>query len=102
MKITKKIFAIIIFAVHVLSLLLPELALPVTAESAKNKEQKIFSHATMEDKFADDSVMVVLKNEASINYLDTQKIDFPEIKQKSIRNISQSKGKQVRAMVEVT
>lgn len=99
MKITKKIFAIIIFAVHVLSWLLPELAFSATAESAKNKEQKIYSNATIEDEFADDSVMVVLKNEASLTYLDTQKIDFPEIKQKSIRNISQSKGKRVQAMI---
>ena len=44
-----------------------ELALTAFADKAMKMEQKVYCGVTMDDAFADDSILVVLKNEASLD-----------------------------------
>ena len=63
-------------------------------------EQKVYSQATLDDAFADNRILVMLTNEASLSYLETGAAHFPELQHKSARNLSAFKGKQVRSMIE--
>lgn len=71
----------------------------IVPESTNNAEQKVYSTATLDDAFADNRILVILTNEASLNYLETGTVQFPELLHKSARNLSTFKGKQVRRMV---
>ncbi len=75
-------------------------AISVLADDSSTEEQKIYSNATMEDAFADNYIMVVLNNEASLDYLQTEKIDFSEIKTARIESFTSPRGKDIKAMVD--
>ena len=47
-------------------------AISVLANDSAAEEQKIYCNATMEDAFADNYIMVVLNNEASLKCLETE------------------------------
>ena len=64
MKIQKKLLILVLCAAMILTLDAFEIIIPALAAPIE-KEQKIYSQATIEDEFADNSVIVVLKNEAS-------------------------------------
>ena len=76
------------------------MVLTVLAESTESEEQKIYSDATVDDAFADNSILVVLSNEASLDNLGTEKLNFTESNLKNVRDLTSSRGKQIKAMVD--
>lgn len=92
----RKAILLYICAVLVFPLRVSELALSVTA---KSKEHKAYCNATMEEEFADDRILVVLSNKASLENLETGNVDFSEIKPKGARNLTSNHGQRVKTMV---
>ena len=62
-------------------------------------EPKILSTATAEENFADNHVLVVLNNKASLNFKSYSTADFKEIKCADVRDLSTGKKKQVEEKV---
>lgn len=54
----------------------------------------------MENEFADNRVMVVLTNEASLNYLQTETFETQELSVGHIESFTSPRGKQIKAMVD--
>lgn len=63
---------------------------------------KIYCTATIEDNFADDCVLVVLTNEASLSPNDYTAADFPEISCIGVSNLTQSATNHARAKLAGT
>ena len=99
MKNWKRIIALFVCAVMLFSAEEIGMICSVFAEQIQ-REEKTFSQATVKDAFVDNHVVVVLNNEASLDFLQTEEIDFSEVKHKNIRNISNAKGKRIEAMIE--
>ena len=81
MKKTKKLLSVFLSAVMLLSVftLTGTYAEDEFIEDEPVEEEKIFCKATLEDDFADDRVIVVLKNSVSRLLQDYDKSSFPEI-----------------------
>lgn len=62
-----------------------------------SKEEKIYSTATLEDDFADNRVLVVLTNEASVSLQNYGLSDFSEINCNRVSNLTQSATDLVQA-----
>ncbi len=63
-----------------------------------NNDEKIFCNATVEDDFATDRLLIVLKNETSLNFDEYNTIDISElskIKTKNIREITSTKSEKI-------
>ncbi|MBQ9930183.1 MAG: S8 family serine peptidase [Oscillospiraceae bacterium] len=60
-------------------------------------EEKIFSTATLDDDFADDRVMVVLTNAASLKLKTYKSSDFSEIRCASVNDLSTAAAARVEA-----
>lgn len=56
---------------------------PIEAE-----EEKIYCDATLEDDFADDSVIVMLKNDVSLELDDYDKYDFSEVNAEKVEDLT--------------
>ena len=54
-----------------------------------SKEEKIYSTATLEDDFADDKVLVVLTNKASLSSKNYSVNDFAEVRCTDVRNLTE-------------
>lgn len=63
-------------------------------------EVKVYSNATLEDDFADDRVLVVLSNKASLQFSTFQADEFTEIACAGVEDLSQSCAAKVKAQVE--
>lgn len=61
---------------------------PVRASDISVTEEKIYSNATIEDDFADDRVMVVLRNDVSLNFKAFSEQDFSEVGCVSVTDLS--------------
>lgn len=72
-------------------LIMCTLGIHVHADKAEGAEEKVYSEATLEDEFAEDRVMVVLNNSASlaIDQIDTN--SFAGISCNQIKNLSKAK-----------
>ena len=69
------------------------LDLPMLNAYAKNNpmlEEKIFSTATLDDEFAEDRVLIVMSNQASLQFNQYDEEDFDEIDCKIASNLSSS------------
>ncbi len=62
-------------------------------------EPKSFSTATLEEYFADDRVLVVLNNKASLNFKTYSASDFKEVKCSAVNDLTSGKKKQVETKV---
>ncbi len=62
-------------------------------------EPKSFSTATLENDFADDRVLVVLNNKASLKFKSYSVSDFAEVKCAAVRDLSTGKKKQIETKV---
>ena len=60
-------------------------------------EEKIFSKATLEDDFADNRVLVVLNNAASLKLKTYTAADFPEIQCASVNDLTTATKTRVQA-----
>ena len=63
-------------------------------------EEKSFSTATLEDDFADDHVIVVLNNKASLNFKEYSPADFTEVKCVAVNDLSTGARKKTQTKVE--
>ena len=63
-------------------------------------EEKIYSKATLEDDFADDRVLVVLNNAASLKLKTYTAADFPEISCASVSDLSTATKARVSAKLK--
>ena len=70
--------------------------LPVSAEPLSNLDMGTI---TMQNDFTDDAVMVVLTNEASLQFIDYTPDDFPELDCVEINDLSSGKGAKVQAVL---
>ena len=52
---------------------------PIHASIIQIPKEKIYCNATIEDTFADDSVMVVLQNDVSLQFKTFSENDFSEV-----------------------
>lgn len=62
-------------------------------------ESKVFSAATLDEDFADNHVLVVLNNKASLNFKSYSAADFKEVKCVAVQDLSSGKKKQVEEKV---
>lgn len=62
-------------------------------------EQKLFSAATLEADFADNHVLVVLNNKASLKFKEYSPADFKEVKCAAVSDLTSGKKKQVETKV---
>ena len=67
---------------------------------ARPINEKIYSNATLEDDFAEDRVLVVLSNTASLAFKDYNATDFSEIQCKTAKNLSQAACNIAKAQVK--
>ena len=72
--------------------------MPVAAVPAEEPMENLGTVTTMPD-FADDSVMVVLTHEASLEFIDYTPTDFPEIECAEIEDLSSGKGAKVQVVL---
>ena len=74
-----------------------------TSSEAKDiySEEKVYSKATLEDDFADNRILVVLKNGASLDFKEHNTLDFSDIDCKSVRSMSTGRETTVKAEVAV-
>ena len=100
MKKLNRCCSLITGIILLLSLLSMCLTSVVSAEGEFVAEQKVYCSATMNDAFADDSILVVLNNEASLEYLETEKVDFPEVKYKRVRELTGASRKRIKSIIE--
>lgn len=63
-------------------------------------EEKVYANATVEDEFAENRVMVVLSNDASLDFHTYAATDFSEIGCAGIQDLSQASGRKIQAKVE--
>lgn len=85
----KKIMSCLLTLVVIGSLLL--LCFPSQHIYAENEiwiEEKIYSNATIDDEFADNRVLVVMSNQASLQFNQYDDRDFDEISCKNVSNLS--------------
>ncbi len=69
----------------------------VYAENEMLIEEKIYSNATIDDEFADNRVLVVMNNQASLQFNQYGNGDFDEISCKSVSNLSAATEVKVKA-----
>ena len=69
----------------------------VTDAIGDQDEVKVYSNATIEDDFADNRVLVVLTNEASLSLSNYEALDFPEISCNEVCNLTQTATNIVQA-----
>lgn len=89
----KKILVLAMVLVFALSVFQSEAILVVNAvipgeDAMPNTEQKIPCAATIDESFAEDHIIVVMTNEASLSGKDYKIFDFSEIPCKSISNLT--------------
>lgn len=63
-------------------------------------EEKIYSNATIDDDFADDKVIVVMKHNISMEFKSYTVSDFAEINAEGINDLTYAVGLQVKAKTE--
>ena len=68
MKNNLRFLALLVCAIMICSMNAVGMFVPVFSEQLQ-REKKVYSKATMEHEFADNRVLVILNNEASLNYL---------------------------------
>lgn len=78
-----------------------DLAALVHAENSIETEQKVYSTATVEDAFAEDRILVVMKNSASLEFKQFEKVDFSEISCRSVNNLTADIGEMMQSKVEL-
>lgn len=61
-------------------------------------EEKVFSTATLEDDFADNQVIVIMKNATSLKFNDYTASDFPEISCSKVVDIMPSMTESAKSM----
>lgn len=79
----------------------------VGAENAKDctytlLEEKVFSSATLDDDFYNDSIIVVLNNEASLKLHNYDNNDFPEINSKRVLDLTLQKGQKIKELLSTS
>lgn len=74
-----------------------------TAAESKDiySEEKVYSKATLEDDFADNRILVVLKNGASLDFKNHDVLDFSDIGCKSVRSMSTGREATIKSEVAV-
>lgn len=77
--IMKKLLCIVLVIFFSLGLANISLAVGIDADSEITGpiEEKVFSNATMDDDFADDYVIVIVTNSASLKFKEYTALDFP-------------------------
>lgn len=75
----KKLLCIVLVIFFSLGLANISLAVGIDADSEITGpiEEKVFSNATMDDDFADDYVIVIVTNSASLKFKEYTALDFP-------------------------
>ena len=74
------------------------LAFSYKPQEAVSRE-KVYCEASLEDDFTDDAVMIVLTNEASLEFVDYTLEDFREIGCVEIQDLSSAKGNKIKAQL---
>lgn len=74
-----------------------------TAAESKDiySEEKVYSEATLDDDFADNRILVVLKNGASLDFKNHDVLDFSDIECKSVRSMSTGREATIKSEVAV-
>ena len=72
----------------------------VSAEMSESADKE-YCYATIEDNFADDKVLVVLNNEASLACQSLTVGDFSEINAKAVRSLSTALEKRVKSAIDI-
>lgn len=67
---------------------------------SNDSEVKVYANATLEDDFAEDRVLVVLSNEASLKFHSFQANEFSDISCTGVEDLSGAFGSKVKAQVE--
>ncbi len=67
------------------------------SEGPYNNDEKIFCNATIEDDFDDDSLLVVMKNEASLDFENFETPQFSGIKSKKVSELTSYKSEKIHS-----
>jgi len=84
------IIRILSFVIILSIVLCSSITLSGAAAVIVNTEEKVFCTATLEDNFADDQVIVIMKNTTSLEFNEYSAVDFPEISCSNVVNLMPS------------
>lgn len=97
----KKMISVVLACLIVISVISGSLIAVLTGGSVaiknSNVEQKVYCNATLEDDFVDDSVMIVLTNDVSLQLKEYSVSDFNEVDCKSVINLTETTSNIVAA-----
>lgn len=83
------------------SLLVGTVSIPVLAGTQNDNKQTAYDNSELEGDFADNRVLVILNNHASLDYLETGYIDFPEVNARKIDSITKFSGEQIQELIAI-
>lgn len=75
---------------------------PIRVNSIPINQEKIYCDATIEDDFADDSVMVVLQNDASLQFRTFSEKDFWEVGCVSVTDLSTGRSASIQRQLQAS
>lgn len=85
----KRILCVVLAAMMSVTLIIPGL-INTSADEIISLEEKVYSNATLEDKFAEDRVLVVLSNAVSTSDFNYNLSSFSDINCSSVSNLTQA------------
>lgn len=84
----KKISCLFLTVMLLICIAQPSTAIANSENAVATSEEKIYCTATLDSDFADDSVIVVMTNSASLAFKEYRAADFSEIDCKSVQNLT--------------
>ena len=98
----KKLVCFIISFSLTFLVILPNSTFLVSAGESlvEEEDQKFYSRATIEDDFSDNTIMVVLKHDVSMELKEYSIEDFPEVGIKSVTDLSASAREKASVQLE--
>ena len=100
----KRLTSIVLVFMMTICLITPVLSVTsnrIDSDSKISAEAKVYSKATLDDQFADDGVLVVLSNKASLQFQEFKSSDFSEIGCIAVTDYSSVFGEKIRAQVDI-
>lgn len=100
----KRLTSIVLVFMMTICLITPVLSVTsnrIDSDSKISAEAKVYSKATLDDQFADDGVLVVLSNKASLQFQEFESSDFSDIGCLAVTDYSSAFGEKIRAQVDI-
>ena len=100
----KKLFCIVLALGMTICLMTPVFGITSSEPDTDweiSADEKVYCNATLDDEFTDDGLLVVLSNEASLQFQEFKSSDFPEIGCLAVTDYSRVSGERIQAQVDI-